>query len=311
MEHEILVKVDVRSGQGIDSSLYMKHEVFAIIDTQIDGWRTGTLNINSDQWSGWVFEGDGTARAEARATLWGLAELITGNGRNWNKIEGYSGDPTKMPIGQIVNYSKLTRIISAKIWIVNGSGHTQASVEAHMKKAIKILNPQQVPVLFDYSIEVIQPSTTGGINLLEIALGLDEHDLDDMRYNLGFVDRNEKGRMNSSGNEVDLFDCTGETFVQIYTKEIRNRQGQPSATNGLAFFAMTTAVLSSSLVAITLAHEICHNFGLSHENTDQNNLMYPYSNNRVKDYLTHSQVAQIKDYLKRYPHRFDRSSFPI
>jgi hypothetical protein len=310
MEHEILVKVDMRSGPGINSSLYIKHEVFAIIDTRRSGWRTAPLYINSDQWSGWIFEGDGIAKAEARATLWGLAELVTGNGRDWNKIEGYSGNPKKMPIDQTVDYSKLTRIIPAKIWIVEGSGHTRDSVEKHIKKAIKILNPQQVPVLFHYSIEEIQPLTTGGVNLLEIELGLDDQNLDDIRHNLGFVDRNEKGRMSRTGNEVDLFDRSGETFIQIYTKEIRERGGQPSNTKWFAFYSMTTAVLSSDLFDTTLAHEICHNFDLNHK-MDQNNLMYTYGDH-VNDYLEYSQVTKIKDFLKRiYPRRFDRSSFSV
>jgi hypothetical protein len=313
VENEILVKVDIRSGQGINSSLYAKHEVFAIIDTRRNGWRTAPIYINSDQWSGWVFEGDGTAKAEARATLWGLAELVTGNGCNWNKIEGYSGDPEKMPIGQIVNYSKITRIIPTNILIVNGSGHTSESVTRHIQKAVKILNPQQVPVLFDYHIVEIQPLTTGGVNLLEIPIGLDDLDSADIIHNLGYLYRHEKGIIaDETGNTVDLFDTSGETFIQIYTKEIRNRVGQQNntRTRGFGFYSMTTAVLSKELVDTTLAHEICHNFVLGHENNDENNLMYPTGDGRVNDYLNHSQVAEINKYLSEiYPLRFNRSNF--
>lgn len=121
----------------------MRHEIFAVIDTRTREGRTGILYINPNQWSGWIFNGDGTATAEAGATLWGLAELVTGEGKNWTKIEGYTGEPKRMPIGQTVNYSMLTLIIPTKILIVEGTTHVHKinDIKSQIKRAIQVLNP--------------------------------------------------------------------------------------------------------------------------------------------------------------------------
>lgn len=294
--------LDLRSAQGKDSSLYPKHEVFQLFEQN----RTGPVYIDSNQWSGWFFNGDYTATADVRATLWGLAELVTGDGNNWTKIDGYSGDPKKMPIGQVVNYQRLTKEIDMEILIVEGSSHTEAKIEEHIKKAIKILNPQQVAVSFKYSIKCIKDKSTKGFNLLDITeLSLGDTPNDEA-YNKGKMQGIGKGINATTGEELDLFDLSGKIFIQIYTRGLRDVNQSASNTNtlGFGFYQIPTALLSAGLVDTTVAHETCHNFGLLHENNEPDNLMYPDGSNRVNSDLTLIQVGKIKGYLTNYPNPF-------
>ncbi|GHT79707.1 hypothetical protein FACS1894130_09250 [Spirochaetia bacterium] len=284
----------------------MKHTIFAQIDTRTAEGRTGTLYINQDQWSGWIFNGDGTATADVYATLWGLAELVTGDGKNWNKIEGYNGDPGKMPIGQTVDYSKLTRIIPTKILIIKGTVHENKKddIKKQIKKAVQVLNPQQVAVLFDYSIDVIEPKTTGRVELLNIEIGVDSTP-DDKSYNEELMKKIGNGIISKDGEIIPLFDPDEKIFTQIYTDKIKNHTHTPNTKvlDGFAFYEIPTMILTESAYTLdtTIAHEICHNFGLNDiaDPNQINNLMYN-NNNRTGYNLELDEVNLIKKKLEKY-----------
>jgi hypothetical protein len=170
----------------------------------------------------------------------------------------------------------------------------------------QILNPQQVAVSLDYSIKYIKGETTTGFNLLDMEVGLELTD-SDIRYNLGIMDTIGLGIHVETGEEIDLFDTSGKIFFQIYIKQIRDYFKRPDTmgTLGFGFSEMPTTVLSAGLLETTLAHELCHNVSLEHEN-DPNYLMFPYGPSRVGSDLTLAQVMQIKQYLKEYPKKFVR-----
>ena len=256
----------------------------------------------------WKFNGDGTATAQAGATLKELAKFLTGGDETaWKQFKGYT-NADKISINQTIDYSALIIYkIPLKIFIVDGSAHTPESVKGRIKEAISILHSHGILLLFDpISIEKIEPKTKNGVDLLNIELIISE-DKNAIEANRKLVST-EKGITLDGKNEVDLLDPDGKTFIQIYTNKIINKLAPRSLTitQGAALPKDTTAVLSINLDNTTLAHELCHNFDLDHiEITgDKNNLMYPSIENKdVDKYLDDTQVAKIKNYLKGYPHK--------
>ena len=56
----------------------------------------------------WKLQRDGTAIAESGDTLWGLSEMVSGDGANWTKLQGHKGSPESLQVGAEVNWSAMS-----------------------------------------------------------------------------------------------------------------------------------------------------------------------------------------------------------
>jgi len=301
---EIRIAADIRSIGGRDGSLYSRHESYAEITTQQPDWQTSSVSINSEQWNGWVFQRECTAIAETEASLKELAELVTGDSRKWKWIGGYSGDPETVPRGQTVDYIDLTSPIQTRILIVSGSSHDRPDVDeyisSHLQTAMLILHPQSVPMRFKCKIYRTENTTVNGLPLLEIPFEIDDASAKDSLYDMTVIAEISSTKILGSDEIIGLYDPSGRTLVQFYTDYFYDRDTNIIYEGASHAFIdnLPTMLISKGFSDSTIAHELCHIFGLQHS-TNIHNLMYP-NDGRLSNDLNLSQTARIKKWFRDY-----------
>ena len=303
--HEIFIAVNMRSLFGDDYSLYTKHESYAITELQGNNWQTGIIYVNPDQWSGWVFNGDCTATGEPGATLWGLAELITGNGNDWKRLKLCHAGKAEFKECLTIDYSDLTVCLHTRILIVAGSVHDKPDIEnnikSHLKNTLRILNPQNVPVSFDFDIRRTENKNIAGSDILRISTVLHEENPTDSLFNMTMIGYLCLTKIYDKEELIGFDDPSTQTLYLLYTDAFIDRDTRNNIYSaGMTLLTdLPRMILTKHISEATIAHELCHIFGLQHDD-DVNNLMYHVSSIRTNTGLKFSQVNRIKTWLANY-----------
>jgi RHS repeat-associated protein len=282
---------------GWYNSSYRDYSPMTMRFTTVDPARAGNNHYmyvdgdpvnNVDPLGLWTFNGDGTATAEPGDTLWGLSQQVTGSGSNWTDITGHSGAPASLQIGETVNYVAMTTTIDVNVYIVQGSGTTQAQVEEQMRQATITYNSQGVPVTFDANIQTIQNQTTTGASLLNL-------NLSDAAVQAAAA-ANPQGTT-TAGTNVNLVGTQGGAINMVYTNTFTGSSSGDAAYSWEANNAILMTTTANAYRDIA-AHELVHQFGVPDQYTESGLLSYGWYNTQtgttipVTDGLTISQHVQ-------------------